>query len=621
MSETPIENLGLLSDCHSAALVNRAGSVEWWCVPRFDSPSVFGRLLDDSAGHFSLHVLGARSTIRRYQSNSLAIVSTTETGDGILEVTDALAMAEGVRGHDLGKGSPHLLVRSARCVSGSVELEIEFSPRFEYGMTVPLMKQVDGGILATGGPTSLRLSTDVRLDTSGGDATGRLTMEAGGEALFAVQYGSSWDTPPDALDADRISQIIDDTGEAWRSWGREHQRYTGAYADLVASSGRVLQALTYTPTGAMVAAVTTSLPETVGGNRNWDYRYSWVRDASFTLDALWVAACPDEEQHFFRFLTTAASSIHRRDQLQIMFGVGGERDLTERTLPWLRGWRDSAPVRVGNGAWDQRQNDVYGELLASAHRLQDQLGQMDDDQRLLFAKLADLAGQVWKEADQGIWEMRDEPRHHLYSKLMCWVALDRAIDMAELLKAGHRVQDWASAREEIRETILAEGWSEEIGAFTQSFGSTALDASALVIPIVGFLPPTDPRVLQTIEKIETTLTDEAGLVLRYEGNDGLDGEEGSFILCTFWLAEAHALAGNVDHAKDVFERAASRVNDLGLLSEEIDISSGAMVGNFPQAFSHIGLINAAWAISRAEETGGSISPPTAGVTPSNKAAT
>lgn len=608
MSDTPIEDFGLLSDCHSAALVSRSGSVEWWCVPRFDSPSVFGRLLDDSAGHFSLRPSQGGTSSREYDEGSLTIVTRIEGPDGVLELTDALAMAEGVRGHDLGKGSPHLLVRRARCVSGEIELEVEFSPRLEYGMTVPLMKRVDGGIRASGGPVSLRLSTDIELDVAGGDAVGRLALEAGEESLFAVEYGSSWDAPPARLDASRISEIIDDTGEAWRSWGAEHQRYGGPYADLVASSGRVLQGLTYTPTGAMVAAVTTSLPETIGGARNWDYRYSWVRDASFTLDALWVAACPDEEQHFFRFLTTAGSSVHRRDQLQIMFGVGGERDLTERTLPWLAGWRDSRPVRVGNGAWDQRQNDVYGELLAAAHRLQGQLGEMDDAERRLFATLADLASRVWVEADQGIWEMRDEPRHHVYSKLMCWVALDRAIDMADLLQASERVPAWSSAREEIREAILGRGWNAEVGAFTQSFGSEALDASALIIPIVGFLPPTDPRVLATIEVIEAGLTDEAGLVLRYAGDDGLEGEEGSFILCTFWLAEAHALAGNVDHAREVFERAASRVNDLGLLSEEIDLRSGAMIGNFPQAFSHIGLINAAWAISRAEDAGGEISP-------------
>jgi GH15 family glucan-1,4-alpha-glucosidase len=608
MSDTPIEDLALLSDCHSAALVSRTGSVEWWCVPRFDSPSVFGRLLDDSAGHFSLHVSHAERIDRVYDEGSLTLVTRVHTADGECELTDALAMAEGVRGHDLGIGSPHRLLRRVRCTTGSVSLEIQYSPRFEYGMTVPLMKRTESGILARGGPASLVLSTGVPLEIDGGDATGNVVLEAGDEAAFAVEYGSSWDAPPGTVEPTRIASMLEDTSEAWRSWGRDHQRYMGPYAEFVGLSGRILQALTYRPTGAMIAAPTTSLPETVGGSRNWDYRYAWVRDASFTLDALWVAACPDEEQDFFRFLTTAASSVHARRRLQIMFGICGERDLSERTLPWLAGWRGSSPVRVGNGAWSQVQNDVYGELLAVAHRLQDQLGEMDEAESRFFATLADVAAEVWREPDQGIWEMRGEPRHHLYSKLMCWVALDRAIDMAEILGVRERVPDWSAAKTEVRDVILSRGWSDDVGAFTQSFDSETLDASALVIPIVGFLPGTDPRVLQTIEAIERDLTDDSGLVFRYRGDDGLEGEDGMFLLCTFWLAEAHALAGHPDKAREVFERALACANDLGLMSEEIDPHTGAAIGNFPQAFSHMGLVNAAWAIGQAEEKGGSITP-------------
>jgi len=608
MSDTPIEDLALLSDCHSAALVSRTGSVEWWCVPRFDSPSVFGRLLDDRAGHFSLHVSGAERIDRVYEEGSLTLVTRIHTTDGECELTDALAMAEGVRGHDLGRGSPHRLLRRALCTTGSISVEIRYAPRFEYGMTVPLMKRTEGGILARGGPASLVLSTDVPLEIDGGDASGNVVLEAGDEVAFAAEYGSSWETPPDTVDLTRIASMLEDTSEAWSSWGREHQRYAGPYAEFVGLSGRILQALTYRPTGAMIAAPTTSLPETVGGSRNWDYRYAWVRDASLTLHALWIAACPDEEQDFFRFLTTAASSVHERRRLQIMFGIGGERDLSERTLPWLAGWRGSSPVRVGNGAWSQVQNDVYGELLAVAHRLQDQLGEMDEAESRFFATLADVAAEVWQEPDQGIWEMRGEPRHHLYSKLMCWVALDRAVEMAEILGVPGRVPDWSAAQNEIRDVILARGWNDDVGAFTQSFDSETLDASALVIPIVGFLPGTDPRVLQTIETIERDLTDDSGLVFRYREDDGLEGEDGVFLLCTFWLAEAHALAGHPDKAREVFERAVACANDLGLMSEEIDPHTGAAIGNFPQAFSHMGLVNAAWAIGQAEERAGSISP-------------
>lgn len=600
MSNTPIADHALLSDCHSAALVDRSGSVEWWCAPRFDSPSVFGRILDRDAGHFSVGVSGGLQTERRYLDGTLTLETTIRSEGGELVLVDALAMAEGVRGHDLGKQSPHRLLRSARCSAGQVELVIGFFPRFEYGLTIPSLRPVDGGIVAEGGPVALVLSTAVSLEIAPGGAAGTISLRAGEEVWFALEYGSSWETSTEVIPADRIEAMIEDTNEAWRSWHGEHQKYGGEFADQVDLSGRVLQGLTFVPTGAIVAAPTTSLPETIGGERNWDYRYSWVRDASFTLNALWVAACPDEERDYFDFLATAASSVIHRDQLQIMFGIGGERDLTERELGWLEGWSDSRPVRVGNGAWDQRQNDVYGEVLAAAHTLRNQLQWDDARLRLLLTTLADLAAKVWTEPDQGIWEMRDEPRHHLYSKLMCWVALDRAIDMIDELKAEDHLTMWDSARAEIREAILTQGWNEAAGAFTQFFGSTALDASALVLPIVGFLPATDPRVLGTIDAIERGLTDGSGLVLRYRTADGLEGEEGGFLLCTFWLAHAFALAGRVDRAREVCAHALSFANDLGLLSEEVDLGTGDLIGNFPQAFSHIGLINTVWAIDQAE---------------------
>lgn len=602
MSSAPIGEHALLSDCHSAALVDRWGSVEWWCLPRFDGPSVFGRLLDDDAGHFSLRVKGAVSSRRRYLDSTLTLETTIRGESGEIVITDALAMGRGVRGHDLGKDSPHLLLREVRCTAGSVDLEVDFRPRFEYGLTVPTFVPLVGGAAARGGPMALVLSAGPPLDVGEGVAAGNLRLPVGGVVHFAVQFASSWRPLPAALTPREIEEALEDTNEAWRSWADQHQKYSGPFADWVDISGRVLQGLTFVPTGAIVAAPTTSLPETVGGSRNWDYRYSWVRDASFTLDALWVAACPDEEQSYFRFLTTAASSIHHRRQLQIMFGIGGERDLTERELPWLRGWRDSTPVRVGNGAWNQRQNDVYGELLAAAFRLRD-LIDMDIDGgplRRLLVTLAELAAEVWTEPDHGIWEMRDEPRHHLHSKLMCWVALDRAIDMADLLAADDRLEHWREVRAEIAGAILADGWNESVGAFTQSFGSDALDASALVIPIAGFLPATDPRVLSTIDAVEADLVDSDGLVLRYRSADGLPGEEGAFLLCSFWLAHALALAGRLDRAREIFGKAVSHTNDVGLLAEEVDGATGELLGNFPQAFSHIGLINAAWAISRGE---------------------
>lgn len=600
VSHHPIADLALLSDRHSAALVDRSGSVEWWCLPRFSSPSVFGGLLGGDAGHFRVGPPDVTQVQRHYLDRSLVLRTTFETPTGTLELTDALALAEGIRGHELGAGSPLALLREARCIEGQVTLEVEFVPRFEYGLTIPLLSTIEGGLVASGGPTTLRLSSSMELTADGPRAHGRVMLSAGDEAVFAVQGGSTWHVPPGAWSADAVSPRLEDTAEAWRSWAAQHQRYEGPYAELVSLSGRVLHGLSFAETGAMVAAPTTSLPEAIGGERNWDYRYAWLRDASLTLRALWVAACPDEAADFLHYLTTAASSVYGRRHIQIMFGIRGERDLSERELPWLEGWRDSRPVRVGNDAWTQPQIDVYGELLDAVHLLRDVLTELSDQQRRLLVALADRAAASWREPDNGIWEVRDEPHHYLHSKLLCWVALDRAIELAPDLGAEGQVPHWTEEREAIRSAIEREGWDEERSAFTQSFGSPEMDAACLLIPIVGFLPAHDPPVRSTIDTIETELSDERGLLLRYRGKDGLAGSEGSFLICTFWLAEALALAGELDRARAVFERAAGYANDVGLLSEEVDTASGELIGNFPQAFSHIGLVNAAWAIAQAE---------------------
>lgn len=600
MSHHPIGDLALLSDCHSAALVDRSGSVDWWCLPGFASPSVFGRLLDQAAGHFRVGAAGATRVERRYLEGTLVLQTTYHTPSGSLEVADALAMAGGVRGHDLGASSPHALLRRARCISGEVQLEMDFAPRFEYGLTTPMLSPADRGVVATGGPTTLRLSSSVPIDVADTQATARITLRQGESAEFAAHGASTWELLPAPWHDAEVAERLEDTAEAWRSWSAMHQRYEGPYADLVDLSGRVLQGLTFQPTGAIVAAPTTSLPEAIGGERNWDYRYAWVRDASLTLGALWIAACPDEARGFLSFLTTAASSIYVRRDLQIVFGVRGERDLSERELPWLAGWRGSRPVRVGNAAWTQAQTDVYGEFLDAAHRLKRDSSDLSQRAQRLLRTLADRAADRWQAPDQGIWEIRGEPQHFVHSKLMSWLALERAIDLAPDIGGNDEVPRWAAVRDAIRTAIEADGWNEQRGAFTQSFGSSDLDASALLIPLVGFLPPEDPRVVSTIDAIERGLSDERGLIRRYRSDDGLGGSEGSFLICTFWLAEAAARAGRVDRARATFERAVGHANDLGLLSEEVDTGTGELIGNFPQAFSHVGLVNAAWAIAEAE---------------------
>ncbi|XVV09785.1 glycoside hydrolase family 15 protein [Actinoplanes sp. CA-131856] len=591
MSSVPIAAHALISDCHSAALVTDAGSIDWLCFPRFDSPSVFGRLLDETAGHWALAPVEPFESSRRYLDDTLVLETEFRTAGGVVRVTEALAMGAGNRGHELGRGSPHLLVRSVTGVAGEVTLGMTYRPRPEYGILTPLLGYADGGVTARGGAEWLVLSTPVRPDLSEATATASFSLTPGQTVAFALHRSTLEETPAHVWSQEQLARRLADTIEAWRSWSAIHQTYDGPWRDLVRHSGRVLQALTYRPSGAIVAAATTSLPEAAGGERNWDYRYSWVRDASFTMQALWVAACPDEAGDFFAFMTTAAAGTPV--PLQIMFGVGGEHDLTERTLPHLRGWRDSRPVRIGNGAWEQQQIDVYGELLGAALTLQGQLTGMDDDVRRFLMTLADTAATRWREPDQGIWEVRGHARHFVYSKVMCWVALDRALQLFP--DPGH----WRTARAEIRETVLRDGYSEARGAFTQSFGSDDLDASVLMLPIVGFLPATDPRMRATIDAVAEDLVDPRGLVYRYRGADGLDGDEGTFLLCTFWLAQALALAGEHERATEVFERAAGYRNDVDLLAEEVDPGTGELLGNFPQAFSHIGLVNAAWAITGA----------------------
>jgi GH15 family glucan-1,4-alpha-glucosidase len=622
MGTTPIGDYALLSDRHSAALVSREGSIDWLCFPRFDSASIFGRLLGDGAGHWAIRAAGATQVTRHYLDRTMVLETTSRTPTGTVAITDTLAMGDGNRGHELGKSAPHLLLRRATCVEGEVELSLEYVPRPEYGLVHPLLDAIDGGVAAFGGSDVLILSCPMPLTVDQSSVSGQLQLRHGEHASFALHHAKRAETDTARVwSQSEIDARLDDTVSAWESWSELHQAYVGPWRDLVHHSGRVLQALSFEPTGAICAAATTSLPEAVGGTRNWDYRYSWVRDASFTIEALWVAACPDEANEFFDYMAaSAAGSLDRGGALQIMFGIGGERDLTERELPHLEGWRHSVPVRVGNGAWSQRQLDVYGELLSAAHRLSDHLfdtatrrvGPLADPNkwgappalapatRRFLVQLAETAARRWQEKDQGIWEVRGEPRDFLYSKLMCWVALDRAVALADPLDASHRVEAWKQTQDEIRAAILTRGWSDRANAFTQSFGSDELDASNLMLPLVGFLPADEPRVLSTINATEEHLTDERGLVYRYRSHDGLQGEEGTFLLCTFWLAQALARAGQPARARSVFERAAAFVNDVGLLAEEVDPVSGELLGNFPQAFSHIGLVNAAWAISETE---------------------
>jgi GH15 family glucan-1,4-alpha-glucosidase len=594
----PIADYGLLADCNSAALVERTGSIDWLCMPRYDSPAIFGRLLDPDAGHWSIRPTVSFEVERRYLDGTLVIETTFTTAEGTARLTDAMAFANGQRDHELGLDPPHELLRLVEGVSGSIELEMELAPRPEYGLVRPLFRRTEEGGRTFGGPNQIVVTAGTPVELEDATMGATFTVAEGDQVGFALRWAPHESTEPVACSPGRVAAQIADTAEGWRSWEAEHDIYDGAHRELVRLSSRVLKGLTYRPTGAIVAAATTSLPEDVGGERNWDYRFSWIRDSSLTLVALYIGACSDEAENFVSFMTSSAGGrVGDAGSLQIMYGIGGEHDLSERELPHLRGWRGSKPVRVGNGAWEQTQLDVYGELLNSLYMYRERIGDLHPEIQRFVAELADAAARDWESRDAGMWEMRGEPRHHLSSKVLCWTALDRAVKLAPQLGDHARAEDWAEARDRIRDAVLDRGWSEKRQAYAQSFDADELDAAQLLMPLLGFLPATDQRMRSTIEAIERDLTED-GLVLRYRNTkglnaDGLEGEEGTFVICSFWLVSCLALAGEVQRAEEMFDRLVGYANDLGLLAEEVDTENDELLGNFPQAFSHIGLINAA----------------------------
>jgi len=602
----PIGDYGLLADCNSAALVSRAGSIDWLCLPRYDSPALFARILDPDAGHWSIRPAGEFTAQRHYVPGTLVMETTFTTDTGVARLRDAMAFAPGQRAHDLGFDAPHELLRSVEGVSGSVELTLELAPRPEYGLVRPLLRLQDDGARSFGGPNRIGVRAGLPLTLNEATLGSSFAVAEGERIGFSLRWAPvEQQQAPAPTAPDQVSARVGDTVEGWTSWEAEHDNYHGSQRELVRFSSRVLKGLTYRPTGAIVAAPTTSLPETVGGERNWDYRFSWIRDSSLTIEALWIGTCSDEAEEFVSFMTSSAGGLARMGSLQIMYGIGGEHDLSERELPHLRGWRDSQPVRVGNGAWGQSQLDVYGELLNSLWLYHERLGELHPEIQAFAADLADAAAARWGETDAGMWEMRGEPRHHLSSKVLSWTALDRALMLGDALGEYGKPDEWAAARDEIRAAVLKRGWSERAQAYAQSFDADELDAAALLMALLGFLPADDERMRSTIEAIARELTED-GLVLRYRSQeglnaDGLTGEEGTFVICSFWLVSCLAQAGELERAQALFDKLAAYASDVGLLAEEIDTASGEQLGNFPQAFSHIGLITAAWQIDQARE--------------------
>ena len=580
-----VADYAFLSDCQTAALVDRSGSVVWWPGESFDGPSAFSRLLDADAGHFDLRPVDRRQTRRRYLPGTLVLESVHSTADATLVVRDCLALAHGARGHEIGLESPHTLVRIAEARGGDVEVEVELVPRLEYGLAVPRLVREDGLIVSLGGPERLFLSGGAHLEVSGSRARGTLRLRDGERLALALHRrpGVTAATPP-IVDAEAA---LAGTIASWESWSEMHGGYDGPYRDAVLRSALIIQGLTYQPSGAVVAAATTSLPEVPGGDANWDYRFGWLRDASLIARALLDATCSDEAKRYFGWMSRAAVSCRHSDNVQIVFGARGERNLDERLLDHLDGFGGAQPVRVGNAAWRQIQLDVLGEVLDVAALLGDDL-ELDDFTSGFLCELIDRAEQQWAQPDAGVWESRAPGRRHTFSMVMCWVALDRGVALASRLGPEARPAEWAAAREAVRERVLAEGWNAERGAYTGELGGSVLDASVLLLPLMGFVDAADERMRSTMSAVERELGDH-GLIRRREDMR----HEGAFLPACFWLAACQALAGDRAAATATFERALASANDLGLLPEMADPATGAGMGNVPQALSHVGLVAAA----------------------------
>jgi GH15 family glucan-1,4-alpha-glucosidase len=593
----PIGSYGFLSDCHTAALVSFAGTVEWLCLPRFDSPSAFGALLDRDAGHFSL---GPRDVIvpisRRYKPGTLVIETSWVTDTGWVVIHDALTIGEWVTGGD-GERRPDTehesdrsLLRTITCVDGEVTLDMECVPRFGYGAEPGEWSggELGEAVAECGDGTRLLLTSDMELSVSTTAARGTLHLREDETGFCAVSWGDGDLGGPRS--APEALERLDSTEEFWRSWLRDGDFPDHPWRVHLQRSALVLKGLTYTPTGAIVAAPTTSLPETPGGERNWDYRYSWIRDSTFSLWALHTLGFDQEARDFMRFIL----GVCREDpNLQIMYGIGGEKQLDEKTLDHLGGYGGASPVRIGNGAYDQRQHDVWGALLDSIYLHEKALkGSGTPADRKLIGEQVEAAIAAWPHPDQGIWEARGDPKHYVSSKLMIWVAVDRGVRLARGAGLDEIADRWQQTADEIREEILERGCRD--GVFRQHYETDALDASTLLIPLVRFLPPDDERVRATVDAIATDLT-EHGLVLRYkvdETDDGLRGEEGTFLICSFWMVSALSEIGEPQRARELCERLLEAAGWLDLYAEELDAPSGRHLGNFPQAFTHLALINA-----------------------------
>jgi GH15 family glucan-1,4-alpha-glucosidase len=586
-----IEDYAMIGDTESAALVGKNGSIDWLCAPRFDSPAFFAALLGtEDNGHWQIAPVGeVRRVERRYRRDTAILETDFETDDGVVRLVDCMPQREG-----------HLnLVRVVEGVRGRVAMQMRLAPRFDYGQLIPSLGRIDQGVFAVAGPDAVCLRTHVVLREDGAAPSAAFTVSAGERVPFHLVWYPSHLPCPEPVDP---FEMVARTEAWWREWSGRCQ-YEGPYHDDVLRSLITLKALTYSPTGAIVAALTTSLPEEIGGERNWDYRYCWLRDGAFSLVPFFRTGYLDEARAWRDWVLRAIAGDV--GQLQLMYGIGGEHRLTELELPWLAGYENSRPVRIGNAASEQFQLDIFGEVLAVLYAaLQVGLPERDPTRSpgIDLSAVIEVVERRWRDPDEGIWEIRGKPQHFTYSKVSAWTALDRAIKFAEGTGPAATLERWRRVRDEIHADVCMHGFDRERNTFVQYYGAKGLDASLLLIPILGFLPPQDPRVLGTIDAIQREICS-GPYVRRYsteEGVDGLAGSEGTFLICSFWLVSALALAGRVEEAERNLEQLRALQNDVGLFSEEYDPSGRRLLGNFPQAFSHIGLLHSIFTISEAK---------------------
>lgn len=590
---TPLERYGLIGNLETCALIGPDGSIDWFPYPHIESPTMFARVLDpDRGGQFRITPTGSFDSIQQYVDRTNVLETTVRMATGTATVTDFMPPA-GETDHP-----KKVLFRKLSCTEGTVPFGVELEPRFDYDRVETTLESTEEGVRAAGENEQVLLESPISLDIHDGRARGTVGLEADETAWFLLRCTGAEDAQTDPQAA------LEATVDYWHDWAHTCPENTdcvfgGPWHDLSVRSGLVLKLMTHRETGAVAAAPTTSLPEVIGGVRNWDYRFTWSRDATFILQALANLGHTEEAQSYFDWFF-GLCHVDEPENIQPLYGLHGETNVTEQEIEDFTGYRHSTPVRIGNNAVDQRQLDTYGELVLAAYETARE-GELAPDDWKPLRRIIEYVCDVWDEKDAGIWEVRCAPKHFVHSKVMCWAALDRGLTIADSENFEAPVQRWQETRAAIKQAVLDRGFDDNLNSFVQSFDETeTLDATGLLIPIVGFLPIDDPRVQGTINAIDERLATEDGLVYRYDGEDGLPGEEGAFVLCSFWLINALALSGRVDEARKRFESILEYVSPIGLLAEEIDPETGTQLGNFPQAFSHIGLINAALYLGNAE---------------------